>query len=182
MVLARTPTHDLPSFDTCVHRSLPTLKLCLDELGYERCGHVLFGGFAPYDSWQQPNSLGMTDTCLGLLYSSLYKEQLDVWFSMFPRESFLILYRDDWTLDVSQTAKDVSSHLGLPFRPEPNPDVYLAKFVNHKYADLEMRPSTQDMLETFFSERDAWKSYLTKSDDSSYEQKTRIRHFFHLAH
>eukprot|EP00951_Prasinocladus_malaysianus_P031342 scaffold299808_cov38-Prasinocladus_malaysianus.AAC.1 len=80
-----------------VAQRLPSMKNCLARSPVAKAGRscMLRG------TWN--NELGW----------SLYDEQLARWFKAFPRESFLIIEKDNWAANLKETIQHVAGHFGL---------------------------------------------------------------------
>ena len=64
----------------------------------------------------EENFLELSPTAhrLGYVYRGRYAEQLEKWFTYFPRDQFLVLNFEHWIRDPAGTSARVAEHVGLP--------------------------------------------------------------------
>jgi hypothetical protein len=87
------------------------------------------------------------------LARSRYAEQLERWFSLFPREQVLILCSEDLFADPRPVLKTATSFLGLP-PPEASPGSYARHMAGSYWKGMD--PGTRKMLVEHFRPHNRW--------------------------
>ena len=160
-------------FDACVQTEVPAISQCLREFGYEACGDLLYGGLSPGvgtfpGRLKGQDALGHVAPCSGHLYGSLFSEQLEHWSRFFPRESFLVLEREQWSLDPWGAMLAVAEHFGLP-EPTEKPRAFVLGYranVGHFHGTSEPLEGTLRLLRGFFEGRDQWRAWISRRQPS----------------
>jgi len=80
----------------------------------------------------------------GYLNRGHYADQLEHWFSRFPREQFLILNFEEWKKNPAEAADRITEHLGLPRH------AYQARKANEGGYRSSMPEDCRDRLEAYF--------------------------------
>ena len=152
-------------YRSCIKLTLPQLKKCMEKMGNLRdCSHALYGDSTP--GAMEIDALGNKAPCNGVIFSSMYKGLLDNWFSVFPREDFLVLYGDDW-IDFKQQPAVISSiatHFGVPLKQkdfsnfEVDPDTIDQYW--EKDEIVAAPEDVQDELREFFSHHNGWQHHI----------------------
>lgn len=143
-------------FNDCVKVALPQMQRCLDELGYVGCGNMLYSGHTP--GVLPVLYFGVLPSCAASLFTSLYTEQLEQWFTHFPKENFLVMHMDDWTNNTDAAMARIGEHFGV----KPKVSTVTLSNVNHN-ARLEATPiptTSIAKLSEFYGARDGWKHLL----------------------
>jgi hypothetical protein len=88
----------------------------------------------------------------------LYADQLRLWFSLFPREQFLILRNEDLSANPEETFERVYQFLGIP-------SWFPKKYMRHNTAEYEMmKPETRAQLIEYFKPHNRELSALLGSE------------------
>ena len=147
------------AYRKCIRTTLPQLRTCLGSMSFLDCGHMLYGSSTP-GVW--PDSLGNDKPCNGVIFSSLHKYFLERWFSVFPRENFLVLGRDDWIRDQPATVKAVSRFFGVPFREGEGHKIDPKYLGNHheQFDGVPVPEDVQQELRRFFDDHAGWEKYV----------------------
>ena len=142
------------SYERCIRTTLPMVHKCLESMTYPQCYRALFGTTGPNTDHLIPDALGIPFPCKGVVFNSLYKQQLDYWTSVFPKEDFLVLYMDDWLEDQQAALEAVSRHF---------PGASLASHFENDFSPIKVQRSlakapkeSQDWLRMFFNEHRGW--------------------------
>ena len=149
------------AFKKCVTKTLPQIRECMKVLTWEQCGRVLYGSTTPGTS-NYPDALGNNRPCKGIVYSSMYKQQLEHWYTIFPKEDFLVVYRDDWMDDQVAVLDSISKHFKVPFRDSAYKHVdaeYNGNF-HEQFDGIPMGDDTKELLQLFFHENRGWEKYI----------------------
>ena len=147
------------AYRQCIRTTLPQLKTCLSSMSFLECGHMLYGSTTP-GSW--PDSLGNDKPCNGVIFSSMHNYFLENWFSVFPREDFLVLSRDDWIRDQPRTVKAVSKFFKVPFKKGQGHKIDPYYYGNHheQFDDVPVPEDVHQELQRFFDEHSGWEKHV----------------------
>ncbi|KAA8493998.1 hypothetical protein FVE85_3973 [Porphyridium purpureum] len=146
------------SYVTCIETFVPKLKKCFTApngtIGHNDC----FGQMK-----REAAERGLEDGCLVPLAGSVYKPMLDRWLTYFPREDFLILYKDEWLRHLDLTIDKISLHFGM--RRQPNakkPTNHITANRHGDLSELELPQHVQDQVKSFFEELRGWEEYIDR--------------------
>lgn len=155
-------------FEVGVLNEIRLLEECLPRFDYQQCGEVLFGGWQNVQERRDvTTSGGSTAPCIGVVAGSMYDEQLEYWFKLFPRDDFLFLNTTKALADPSWLIRKVAAFTGetpvSDFLETSRSQAAPRVNVNSKYtdSDLHLPKTALSALMAFFDTRRRWEAYLS---------------------
>ena len=146
------------AFRECVHEAVPRLKKCLEKFSYEQCGELLYGLGTPGSAM---SAFQEKKPCAGVVYSSMYSEQMDTWTKMFPKDDFLVIYLNNWATNPEAAVRAISDHWEMPMKEGAQIDPDFVANHHDLFDGLHMPEDVLEYLNGFFGEHNKWQDMAT---------------------